>query len=63
MRALITNWTAMPMNLRIRVATEPLAMAKDYVWVYHTTNYYGQGAKHTWWHYREDQNPRCCGVW
>lgn len=57
MKTYIADWTARPTSLRIRIATEPLSMSKDYVWVYHTTNHYGQGAKYAWWHYNGDKSP------
>lgn len=41
----ITDWTALPNKLKIRVGTNPLSMSKYYVWAFHTTNHYGQGSE------------------
>lgn len=57
MRNFINDWTAMPTKLRVRVGTEPLSMARDYVWAHHTTNHYGQGAKWAWWNLNVDNDP------
>lgn len=53
----ITNWEATNEELIIAVSYGLLGMSKKFVWKYHTTNHYGQGAKRCWWHWDKYADP------
>lgn len=53
----IADWTALPSRLKITVGTDPLSMSKSYIWAFHTTNHYGQGAKWAWWNVSQTIDP------